>query len=327
MTLKNDLKCINILPVMAKQGVDGGLRAIIAAFFANLGIMVAKIIGFIFTGAASMLAEAVHSFADTSNQGLLIMGNSLAKRKETPQHPFGYGRERYFWAFMVALMIFSLGSLFAMYQGITKLMNPHEVESHIWAVGILSVAIVIEGISLRIAVQEVNKIRGKQSMWSFIKRSKVPELPVVLLEDLGALIGLVLALVGIGLTMITGDARFDAIGSLSIGILLGVIAIVLSIEMRSLLIGESATPETIAKLKKCIQDQPDILNLLVLKTQHLGPEELLVVIEAEFSKDLSSDELCDAINRLEERIQEEVPIAKKIYVEPDTKKEVRAPQG
>jgi cation diffusion facilitator family transporter len=236
----------------------GSRKAIIAAFIANLGIAIAKVIGFVFTGAASMMAEAIHSFADTSNQGLLIMGGSLAQKKATSQHPFGYGRDRYFWSFVVAMVIFSLGAIFASYEGISKLAHPHEIESPWWAVGILVVAIVLESFSLRTAVIESKHVKGDDSWWGFVRHSKIPELPVVLLEDLGALAGLVLALVGIGLAMLTGDPRFDAMGSLAIGILLGVIAVVLAVEMRSLLLGESATPQMIATLKKTIEEQPQV---------------------------------------------------------------------
>ncbi|MCK5396723.1 MAG: cation diffusion facilitator family transporter, partial [Thermoplasmata archaeon] len=193
--------------------MEGGSRkAIVAAFFANLGIAIAKVIGFMFTGAASMLAEAIHSFADTSNQGLLILGGKMAKKERSKEHPFGYGRERYFWSFIVAMIIFSLGSLFAIYEGISKLIHPHELEDHFLAIGILAIAIVLEMFSLRIAVIESKKAKGDMTWWEFIRKSKVPELPVVLLEDIGALIGLVLALVGIGLAMITGDPAFDAMG-------------------------------------------------------------------------------------------------------------------
>ena len=221
---------------------DGSRTAIIAAFFANLGIAVAKFVGFFFTGAASMLAEAVHSVADTSNQGLLLLGERKARRRPTPEHPFGFGTERYFWAFVVALVIFTLGSLFALFEGEEKLRNPHELESAGWAVAILLLAIVFESFSLRTAVRESRHVKGDESWWAFIRRAKVPELPVVLLEDTGALIGLTFALLGVGLAEITGNARFDAAGSIAIGVLLGVIAMILVVEMKSLLIGEAASP-------------------------------------------------------------------------------------
>lgn len=292
-------------------------RAIIAAFLANLGIAVAKLVGFFFTGAASMMAEAIHSFADTSNQGLLILGGRLARRAETPEHPFGYGRERYFWSFVVALVIFSLGAVFAAYEGITKLIHPHAIDSPGWAVGILLVALVLEGWSLRTAVRESNRVRAGMSWWAFIRRSKVPELPVVLLEDLGALLGLVLALVGVSLAMLSGDPRFDALGSLAIGLLLGVIAAVLAIEMRSLLLGESASRTTLARLQEVVTAHPAVCRLIHMRTEHIGPEELLVGVKVELQAELDFANLAQKINEIEKRLREAVPIARIIYIEPD----------
>lgn len=298
--------------------MEGGSRkAILAAFVANLGIAIAKVIGFMFTGAASMLAEAIHSFADTSNQGLLLLGGKMAKKERSKEHPFGYGRERYFWAFVVAMIIFSLGSVFAIYEGIAKLLDPHVLENHLWAIGILSIAIVLETFSLRTAVIESRKIKGDMTWWQFIRKSKVPELPVVLLEDIGALIGLVLALAGIGLAMITGNAAYDAIGSLAIGILLGIIAIILGIEMRSLLLGESASEETIQKLEKTISQHPDVCRLIHMRTEHIGPEELLVAVKVELSGELDTQGVANTINSLEESMRSQVKIKLTIYIEPD----------
>ncbi len=301
------------------MSAHGGKKAIIAAFFANLGIMIAKIVGFLFTGAASMLAEAIHSLADTSNQALLLLGGKLAEKKATKEHPFGYGRERYFWSFIVAMIIFTLGSLFAIYEGWNKLAHDsgHGLEKPEWAIGILLVAIILESLSLRTAVIESRPLKGKRTWWEFIKQAKIPELPVVLLEDVGALVGLILALVGIGLAMITGDARYDAMGSLAIGILLGIIAIVLAIEMRSLLLGECATEGVQDTIARTIKEQDGVEHLIDLKTQHIGPEELLVGIKVEFDNSLDPDEIARRIDVMEECIREKVPIAKRIYVELD----------
>ncbi len=222
---------------------EGSRRAIIAALVANIGIAVAKFVGFLLTGAASLLAEALHSAADSGNQALLLLGGKKAKRRATAEHPFGYGRERYFWAFVVALVLFSLGGLFAIFEGIEKLRHPHELESVGIAIGILLVAIVLESYSLHTAVKEANHVRGDESWWSFIRHSKSPELPVVLLEDTGAEVGLFLALTGVLLAHFTDEPRWDAAGSLGIGILLVVIAGILAVEMKSLLLGESASPE------------------------------------------------------------------------------------
>jgi cation diffusion facilitator family transporter len=295
----------------------GGRRAIIAAFFANLGIAIAKFIGFAFTGAASMLAEAVHSVADTSNQGLLLLGGARARRQPTPEHPFGYGRERYFWSFVVALVIFTLGSMFALYEGEEKLRHPHELESAGWAVGILAIAIVFEIFSLRTAIQESNHVRGDQSWWAFIRRSKVPELPVVLLEDIGALIGLVLALVGVSVAEITGNPRWDAAGSIAIGVLLGFIAITLIVEMKSLLIGESASPGVLAAIVQTIETTPRVRRVIHMRTQHLGPEELLVAAKLELDPELTVPELAKAIDAVEASVRTAVPEARVIYLEPD----------
>ncbi len=300
------------------MSAHGGRKAIIAAFFANLGIMIAKIIGFIFTGAASMLAEAVHSFADTSNQALLLMGGKLAEKKATSEHPFGYGRERYFWSFIVAMIIFTLGSLFAIYEGWNKLAHDsgHGLDRPEWAIGILLVAIVLESFSFRTAIIESRPLKGDMTWWEFIKHSKVPELPVVLLEDLGALVGMIIALIGIGLAMVTGDAKYDAMGSLAIGILLGIIAIVLAIEMRSLLLGESATTDMIETITCTVKEQDGVEHLINLKTQHIGPEELLVAIKVEYDNSLTSDDIAKRIDIMEACIREKVPIAKRIFVEP-----------
>ena len=296
---------------------EGSRRAIIAAFFANLGISVAKFVGFAATGAASMLAEAVHSVADTTNQGLLLLGGRKARQAATPSHPFGYGRERYFWSFVVALVIFSLGSLFALFEGVEKLRHPHELESVAWAVGILVVAIVFEAFSFRTAVREAAREKGSASWWAFIRRSKSPELPVVLLEDLGALLGLVLALVGVALAHLTGNPRFDAAGSIAIGVLLGVIAVTLVIEMKSLLIGEGASPSTEASIRKAIEGGERVQRLIHMRTQHLGPNELLVGAKLELDGDLRFADVAAVIDRVEASVREAVPEARVIYLEPD----------
>ncbi|MGH9186389.1 MAG: cation diffusion facilitator family transporter [Acidimicrobiales bacterium] len=294
-----------------------GTRAIVAAFFANLGIAVSKFVGFVFTGSGSMLAESVHSLADTGNQGLLLLGGRRAQRPATPEHPFGYGRERYFWGFVVAVVLFTLGSAFAIYEGIEKLRHPHEVESAGWAIGILTMAIGLETYSFRTAVHESRPHKGDASWWAFIRRAKIPELPVVLLEDLGALLGLAFALVAVVLTVVTGDETWDALGTLTIGVLLGIIAIVLAVEMRSLLIGESATAEVERRIRTAVESRPSVVRLIHLRTQHLGPEELLVGAKIEFSPDLSISGLAVAVNEIEAAVRAQVPEARVMYLEPD----------
>jgi len=304
---------------------EGSKKAIVAAFCANLAIAVAKVVGFLLTGAASMLAEAVHSGADTTNQGLLLLGGAKARKSATSEHPFGYGRERYFWAFVVALVIFMLGALFALFEGIEKLRTPHEVESAGVAVSILLVAMVCEGFSLRTAVRESRQSKGEESWWRFIRRSKTPELPVVLLEDLGALIGLVLALVGLALAEITGNPRFDAIGSIAIGLLLGAIAITLVVEMKSLLIGEAANPATVRTIRAAMESCECVERVIHLRTEHLGPEELLVCAKVGFDVGLDVPGLAEAIDAIEERVRAAVPEARLIYIEPDVARVEQAP--
>ena len=245
-------------------------------FLANLGIALAKFAAWFATGAAAMLAEAVHSLADTGNQGLLLLGVARARRAPDAEHPFGYGAERYFWAFVVSMVLFLAGGLFAIWEGLDKLRHPHAISSPGWAIGVLLVGIALEILSFRTAIAASSQLRGGASWWSFIRRSKNPELPVVLLEDLGALLGLSIALAGVSLAALLGDPRFDAAGSIAIGALLGVIAAVLASEMQSLLIGESASSRDRTAIRSAIESAPCVRCLIHLQTLHLGPEELLV---------------------------------------------------
>lgn len=295
-------------------------RAVIAALLANLGIAIAKVVGFVFTRSAALLAEAVHSFADTGNQVLLLVGAHRAKREATPLHPFGFGRERYFWAFVVAIVLFTLGAAFAIYEGIEKVLHPHELESPQWAVGILVVAILLESLSFRTAIRESNKLRRQASWPSFIRNAKVPELPVVLLEDFGALVGLVLALVAVVLAIVTGNGVWDGVGSLCIGTLLGVIAVILAAEMKSLLIGESADPEIEEQIVVAIEESRSVVSLIHLRTEHIGPEELLVAAKVEFSPDLAVRDLAAAIDEVEGRLRGAVPTAEIVFIEPDVRR-------
>ncbi len=303
---------------------EGSKKAIVAAFAANVAIALAKLVGFLLTGAASLAAEAVHSFADSSNQGLLFLGGARARKSATPEHPFGYGRERYFWGFVVALVLFTLGGLFALFEGIEKLREPHELESGIVAFVILGVAIVAETFSLRTAIKESLHAKGEESWWQFIRRSKTPELPVVLLEDTGALTGLAFAAVGLGLAELTGNPRFDAIGSVAIGLLLVAIAFTLVIEMKSLLIGEAASPATIRAICRAMEDGDQVEKVIHLRTEHLGPDELLVAAKLAFDRRLDLLGLADAINAVERQVRDAVPSARLIYIEPDVE---RAPTG
>ncbi len=290
-------------------------KAILAAFAANLGIAIAKFVGFVITGAASLLAEAVHSVADTSNQGLLLLGARRARRQPNAEHPFGFGRERYFWAFVVAVVLFTGGGLFALVEGEEKLRRPHTLESPQWAVGILVIAILLEGFSLRTAVRESRGSRAGRSWWAFIQRSKAPELPVVVLEDSGALIGLVFALAGVTLAHVTGNPRWDALGSIAIGLLLVTIALLLAREMKSLLIGESADPEVVASIREAISATEGVHQVLDLRTSHLSPEEVLVVARVVVRHDgLPVEEVLD---RAEAEIRRRAPAVSLVYLEPD----------
>jgi len=304
---------------------EGSKKAIVAAFLANSAIAVAKFIGFLITGAASMLAESVHSTADAGNQGLLFLGGARARKTATPEHPFGYGRERYFWSFVVALVLFSVGGLFALYEGIEKLRHPHEIEGAGVAFAILAVAIVVEAFSLRTAVKESRHVKGSESWVQFVRRSKTPELPVVLLEDIGALTGLVFAVFGLGMAEITGEPRYDAVGSIAIGILLCVIAVILVIEMKGLLIGEAASPAVVEKISAAVAGSDRVERVIHLRTQHIGPDELLVGIKVAFEPTMDLPALAVAINECERRVREAAADARVIYIEPDIVRTETAP--
>jgi cation diffusion facilitator family transporter len=295
----------------------GSTRAVLAALMANAGIAVAKFVGFVFTGSSSMLAESVHSVADTGNQALLLLGGKRARRTATRQHPFGFGRERYFWAFVVAIVLFTLGSGFALYEGIEKLRHPHELESAGWAIGILLVAIVLESWSFRTAIVEAKAIKGNASWVRFIRRSKQPELPVVLLEDAGAMFGLIIALAAVGLTITTGDPIWDGAGTTCIGLLLGAIAIVLAIEMKSLLIGEAASEADETAITAAIVGADSVRELIDLRTEPIGPETILVAAKVQFADELTMRQLADVVDDIEARVRSVVPAAARIFVEPD----------
>ncbi|MGM0364515.1 cation diffusion facilitator family transporter [Streptomyces jietaisiensis] len=309
------------------MSASGGTKAIVAALGANLAIAVSKFVAFAFSGSSSMLAEGVHSVADSGNQFLLLLGGKRAQREATPQHPFGYGRERYIYAFLVSIVLFSVGGMFAIYEGYEKISHPHEVEHWYWPVGVLVFAILAEGYSFRTAIKESNETRGSLSWVEYVRRAKAPELPVVLLEDFGALIGLVLALGGVGLALLTGDGVWDGIGTVCIGVLLVLIALVLAAETKSLLLGESAGIEQVKAIETAIVDGDTVTRVIHMRTLHLGPEELLVAAKIAVQHDDSAGEVATAINAAEARIREAVPIARVIYLEPDIFSESEARKG
>jgi cation diffusion facilitator family transporter len=300
---------------------SGGTKAILAALAANAGIALAKFVGFLFTGSSSMLAESVHSLADTSNQGLLLIGQKQARRRATPEHPFGFGRERYFYSFVVALMLFTLGAAFAVYEGIHKIEHPEPLSAPLVAVAILVVAIALEGYSFVTAVGESKKIKGSASWWGFIRQSRTPELPVVLLEDSGALFGLAFALAGVGLSALTGDAVWDGIATLAIGVLLGVVAIILIVEMKSLLIGEGATETELRTIVTELVSGP-VERVIHIRTLYLGPEELLVAAKLALTANLTVADVARAIDDAEARVRAKVSSARLIYLEPDLDREL-----
>jgi cation diffusion facilitator family transporter len=289
----------------------------VAALAANAGIALAKFVGYLITGSSSMLAESLHSVADTSNQALLLFGQRQARKEPDPLHPFGYGRSRFFYSFVVALVLFSVGSVFALYEGCHKIIHPGNITAPVVALVILIVAIGLEAFSFRTAAVEARPLKGSGGWWQFIRNSRNPELPVVLLEDTGALIGLILALAGVGLTVLTHNAIWDGIGTVGIGVLLGVIAVILMIEMHSLLIGEGATTDQVAAIRAALEGTPHVDRVIHLRTQYLGPEEMLVGVKVALGPDCNLATVAKAIDDAEVRIRSAVPEARVIYVEPD----------
>src|SRR5215210_1139726 len=292
--------------------------AILAAFLANVGIAVTKFVGFLITGSSALLAESIHSVADSSNQGLLVLGGRQAARGPTELHQFGYGRVRYFWAFVVAVVLFTLGGVFSVYEGYNKVADPHDIESPAVAIVILVLAAAFEGFALRTAARHAKPQRGTRSWARYIRESRSPELPVLLLEDSGALLGLFVAFTGVVLAVLTGNPVFDGIGTLAIGAVLLCIAVVLAIEMRSLLIGESAAPELQAQIETAFAKSPGVRRVIHVLTQHLGPDELLIAAKLEFDPQLATAELVDAINAAERRVRAIRGAGGAwVYVEPD----------
>ncbi|MDQ1711572.1 MAG: hypothetical protein QOE45_1022 [Frankiaceae bacterium] len=305
------------------MSAGGGRKAVIAALLANLGIAIAKLVAFVVTRSSSMLAESVHSLADCGNQGLLLFGAKRATLAPDEDHPFGHGTARYFWAFVVAVVLFTVGGAFALYEGVEKLRHPHHLDAPLVALGVLVVAIVLESFSLRTAVRETRPSLAGRSYWRFIHESKTPELPVVLLEDAAALIGLVVAFAGVSLTALTGQPAFDAAGTVTIGALLVVVAGILAVEMHSLLIGEAAAPGEVAAIRAALTANGDFDRVIHLRTMHLGPDELLVGAKVATPPGVPSETLSERIDAAEERVRAAVPAARLVYVEPDVDRTIR----
>lgn len=300
------------------MSAGGGTKAIIAALLANLGIAVTKFIAYLLTLSSSMLAESIHSVADSTNQILLLFGGKRAKRAATPRHPFGYGRERYIYAFIVSIVLFSVGGLFSLFEAWEKYSHPDGIEGWEWVpVTVLVVAIVMESFSLRTAIVESDTVRGSASWRDFVRHAKAPELPVILLEDIGALFGLVFALFGVTMTLITGNGVWDALGTAMIGVLLVAIAVILAVETKSLLLGEAASPAHVAAIEEAITSVPEVTGIIHMRTLHLGPDELLVAAKIAVSNRDTARDIAQGIDAAERRIRAAVPIARVIYLEPD----------
>ena len=307
------------------MSASGGTKAVVAALLANLSIAVMKFVAFAITRSSSMLAEGVHSVADSGNQVLLLIGGKRAQRAANAEHPFGYGRDRYIYGFLVALVLFTVGGMFALYEGIEKIRHPHELDKAWIAIAVLVGAIIAESFSLRTAVSEANHVRRGESWVEFIRRAKSPELPVVLLEDIAALTGLVLALLGVSLTLLTDDAVWDGIGTIAIGVLLLIVAVVLIVETKSLLLGEGASTAMLSAITAAILG-PGVDRIIHLRTLHLGPDELLVAAKVAMPAGANLAQVAEAIDEAEARIRKVAPVARVIYLEPDLDRSAPEPE-
>ena len=299
------------------MSTEGGTKAVLAALGANFGIAVAKFVAWGFTGSSSMLSEGIHSVADSANQVLLLIGGRRAKRAPDAHHQFGYGRTRYLYGFVVAIVLFLVGGLFSVYEGVHKISHPEPLTSPMWAYGVLIFAMILESLSLRTAVREANRNRGDLSLFRFVRDARQPELPVVLLEDAGALVGLVLALGGVTMAEVTGDGRWDGLGSFAIGTLLIVIAVFLTMEMSSMLVGESALPGQESAIREALEAEPAIDRVIHLRTLHVGPDQLLVAAKIAVGGADTAVQVAEAIDAAEARVRAVVPTATYVFLEPD----------
>lgn len=299
------------------MSTEGGIRAVVAALLANLGIAISKFVAFAFTGSSSMLSEAIHSLADSGNQVLLLIGNKRAKKVADSRHNFGYGRRRFVYGFIVAIVLFLVGGLFSLYEGWHKWQHPEPLTDWWIAVVVLLVAIALESFSFRTAVREANRSRGKRSMVKFVRDARQPELPVILLEDAGALVGLIFALLGVGLAVVTGNGKFDAMGAMAVGTLLVVIAIFLAMEMTAMLVGESALPEEVEAIRSALESSEGVNRVIHLRTLHVGPDELLVAAKIAVAHGDTGAEIAGDIDAAEAAVRAAVPTARYVFLEPD----------
>ena len=299
------------------MSTEGGMRAVVAALLANLGIAASKFVAFFFTGSSSMLSEAIHSVADSGNQVLLLVGNKRSQKGADAHHNFGYGRRRFVYGFIVAIVLFMVGGLFSLYEGLHKWQHPEPLDDWWIAVLVLIVAIGLESFSFRTAIREANHSRGDRSLPSFIRAARQPELPVILLEDAGALVGLMFALFGVGMAVITGDGRWDAVGAMAVGTLLVVIAIFLAMEMTAMLVGESALPEEVAAIQLALESSPGVQRVIHLRTLHVGPDELLVAAKIAILHNDTGAQIAQDIDNAEKALRAAVPTATYVFLEPD----------
>lgn len=299
------------------MSTEGGMKAVVAALAANLGIALSKFVAFAFTGSSSMLSEAIHSVADSANQVLLLIGRKRSQKPPDARHPFGYGRRRYVYAFVVSIVLFLIGGLFSLYEGLHKFQHPEDLTDAWIAFVVLGIAIVLEAFSFRTALREANRSRGRRSLPAYIRDARQPELPVILLEDLGALCGLVFALIGVSLAVVTGDGRWDGIGAMAVGTLLVVIAIFLAFEMAAMLVGESALPEEEARIRAALEQSPLVTRVIHVRTLHVGPDALLVGAKIAIRDSATGADIAAGIDDAESRIRAAVPSAEYVFLEPD----------
>ncbi|HEY1141593.1 MAG TPA: cation diffusion facilitator family transporter [Lysobacter sp.] len=299
-------------------GGGDSTRAIFFALGANFAIAVSKGVAAFFTGSSAMLAETVHSLADCGNQLLLLLGMRQAKRPPSPDYPLGYGKAIYFWSFLVALMLFSVGGMFSLYEGIHKLQHPEPLKQWWWAVGVLVFGIVAEGMSMRACLQEVNKARGSRTLWQWFRQSRQAELVVIFGEDLAALLGLVFALVAVVMSVVTGNPLWDAAGTIAIGALLVIVAVFVAIEVKAMLIGQSVDPEREQEMRRFIEAREEVGRVISLITLQLG-NEVMVAIQAEMSDRQSTHHLAEEINRVERAFKAQFPEVRWSFFEPDLK--------
>lgn len=299
-------------------GSGDSTRAILFALGANLAIACAKGVAAYFTRSSAMLAETVHSLADCGNQLLLLFGMRQARKPASPDYPLGYGKAIYFWSFLVAVMLFTVGGMFSLYEGVHKLQHPEPMQRWWWAAGVLVFGIVAEGISMRACLQEVAKLRDGRTLWQWFRQSRQSELVVIFGEDFAALLGLCFALVAVLLTAATGNPLWDAVGTVMIGALLIVVAVLVAVEIKAMLIGQSMDPAVQARMRRFLDERPEIGNVISLITLQLG-NDVMVSVQAEMHEEQSARSLAMQINDVERALKREFPEVRWSFFEPDVK--------